>query len=346
MNVDVEFRKERWKDFYNNITGETKVLYIIDYIGNGQNMPLLWPEYKQERIEWAWKNYLDGMERIKWLEDDYIPYLSVTSGTEIFAEAIGAKVYRPTDNMPCAIPYIFSPEEAEKVKIPRLEDTPLMSLFDIADELRRRGGKEALLKLPDIQSPMDIVAQIWDKSDLFPSMIEEPDVVKELAEKVKSLLIEFLDTWFMRYGTEYIAHHPDFYMQGGITLSADEIGNVSADMYTDFFAQEIDELSLRYGGIGIHCCADSKHQWENLKKVHNLKLLNLYRPESVLDESYEYFSDITAMWPAKMEHNVPEPLTNKKKNEYPKGSRLVIVERAETKEEALCLAEAMKKKYR
>lgn len=345
--MNIEQRKSRWEDFYNNVTGETKILYFIDCDWENQlEYSFLWPEFKKERIEWAWKKYCSGMEKMSWLEDDSIPHLSVTSGTEIFAESFGAKVYRPADNMPCAIPYIFSPEEAEKVKVPRLEDTPLMNLFDIADELKRRGGKEALLKLPDIQSPMDIVAQIWDKSDLFPSMVEEPEVVKELAEKVKTLLIAFLDLWFEKYGTEYISHCPDFYMKGGITLSADEIGNVSPDMYREFFEEELNELSLRYGGIGVHCCAESKHQWENLKKIHNLKLLNLYRPEKVLDESYEFFCDVTTMWPAKMEHNVPEPLKNKKKNEYPKGSRLILVENASTREEALRLAEYMKKEYR
>ena len=151
----IELRKERWKDLYQS-TDKTKVLYLISCAENGEVLrvprPPLWPEYKQERIEWAWKNYLADMEKIKWLEDDSIPYLSLISGTEIFAEAFGAKVYRPEDNMPCAIPFISSPKEAEKIKIPRLENTPLMDLFDIADELKRRGGTEAILKLPDIQT--------------------------------------------------------------------------------------------------------------------------------------------------------------------------------------------------
>jgi len=344
----MEMRKERWKDLYQD-SGETKVLYLISCPNNEgievPKKPLLWPEYKQERIEWAWKSYLAGMEKIQWLEDDFLPYLSVVSGTEIFAEALGAKVHRPVDNMPFANPFIFSPEDAEKVKVPRLEDTPLMNLFDIADELKKRGGPEAMLKLPDIQSPMDVVAQIWDKTDLFPSMIEEPEVVKELAEKVKMLMFEFLDTWFTRYGTEYISHCPEYYMQGGITMSVDEIGNVSSDMYEEFFAKEIIEFSKRYGGIGIHCCADAQHQWKYLKEIPGLVMLNLYRPERILDEAYKYFRDVAAIWPAKMEHNIPEPLRNKKKEEYPEGSRLVICECANTKEDAIRLADILKEEY-
>lgn len=343
--TNIETRKERWRDFY-QANGNTKVLYIINCKEcETLQQPLLWPEYRQERIEWAWAKYLQDLEQTTWLEDDMLPFISLVSGTEIYAEAFGARVHRPVDNMPFAIPFVFSPREAEKVKVPRLEDTPLMELFSIADELRKRGGKEAMFKMPDMQSPMDVVAQIWDKTDLFPSMIEEPEVVKELAEKVKELQFQFFDEWFRRYGTEYISHCPEFYMEGGITMSIDEIGNVSAAMYKEFFEKEIWELSQRYGGIGIHCCADAKHQWPYLKEIPGLRLLNLTQPEHILNASYEYFKDTVAMWPANLDHNVWKPLKNKKKEEYPQGTRVVIWEYADTKEEAIRLADRLKKEY-
>ena len=69
-------------------------------------------------------------------------------------------------------------------------------LFEIADELRRRGGPDALLKMVDMQSPMDIVAQIWDKTDLFVAMLETPDAVIELAATARALQTAFLDEWF------------------------------------------------------------------------------------------------------------------------------------------------------
>jgi len=345
----IEMRKERWKDLYQN-TGETKVLYIISCAEGGKveqvARPPLWPEYKQERIEWAWKDYLAGMEKVQWLEDDSIPFLSLISGTEIFAEAFGAKVYRPKDDMPFAIPFVTSPQDAEKVKIPRLEDTPLMDLFDIADELKRRGGSEALLKLPDIQSPMDVVAVMWDKADLFPSMVEAPEAVKELSEKVRTLQMEFLDTWFARYGTEYISHHPDYYMDGGITMSVDEIGSVSSHMFEEFFAQELAAFSERYGGIGIHCCANAKHQWKHLKEVPGLVMLQLSQPPSVLDESYGYFQNAAAMWPCMCDlKNKLQPRNRMRMEEYPKGSRIVITEITQTKDEAIRLAETLKEEY-
>ena len=46
-------------------------------------------------------------------------------------------------------------------------------------------------------------ALIIDAGDLFCAMIETPDVVKSLANKVRALLTEFFDEWFKRYGTRW-----------------------------------------------------------------------------------------------------------------------------------------------
>ena len=331
----IEERKKRWASLYIPEGKKRKFVYIVDCpssIAVG-GVPL-WREYKQERIEVAWRGYLAGREHVEQVDDDFIPFLNCVSGTEIFAEAFGCRVFRPTDNMPFAIPFVKSPSDAEKVKLPKLEDSPLMLQFEIADELVRRAGKDALLGLPDMQSPMDIVAQMWDKTDLFASMIEEPEAVKELAEKAKTLQEQFLDEWFRRYGKEFIAHHPSYYMPCGITMSVDEIGSVSPAMFEEFFRDELNELSDRYGGIGIHSCSDSVHQWENLAKVRNLRLLNLYRPQEVIDRAYEFFSPICAHWHGALVNNLGAPLRQQRAEAYPEGCRAVLREWAPSVEAA------------
>ena len=40
------------------------------------------------------------LETMLWLNDDRIPYLDMTTGTEIFAETFGCKFHRPIDDMP------------------------------------------------------------------------------------------------------------------------------------------------------------------------------------------------------------------------------------------------------
>ena len=286
-------RKQRWLDFY-NLKKPGTPFFIIHYSNGLETRPWPRPDLQPARLEWAWHKYLLQLEQVEWLDDDSLPYLDIYTGTEVFAQALGCQVAYPDDNMPFALPLIHSAAEVSALKVPHFGDTLLAMLFDIADELRRRAGPQALVKMVDIQSPMDIAALIWEKASFYTAMIETPQAVLELADKVRSLLVPFLDEWFQRYGPEFIAHYPDYYMPRGITLSEDEVGSVSSAMFMDYFLPELVSLSERYGGIGMHCCANARHQWENFKRIPNLRMLNLVQPPEITRQAYEYFADHVA----------------------------------------------------
>ena len=336
-SYDIEDRKQRWCDFLSNDTAIPHLLQI-NYEPDNLPRPHPWREKKAERIQWAWESYQRHLARIMWLHDDSIPALNPFTGTEIFAEAFGCPVHHPDNNMPFALPLIHSASEVAQLRIPSLDAPALSTLFDIADELRRRTGPEAMMKLVDIQSPMDIVAQIWDKNDLYIALIETPQAVKELAAKVKELLITFLDEWFARYGREFIAHYPAYYMPSGITLSEDEVGIVSSEMFVEFYLPELAELSERYGGIGMHCCADAGHQWENFKKIPGLRLLNLVQPVTELRKAYEFFETHVPQ----MHSWCGEGTAWTWLQQYPQAARVVMSANAATREEATELVEKVR----
>lgn len=330
----IEKRKQRWRDFLSN---GTRYIFQINYQPDALPRPQPWPDKKSERIEWAWEMYQRHLARLEWLEDDSIPYLDVYTGTEIFAEAFGCRVYRPEDNMPFALPMIRSAREVSKLKIPALNSSYLMLLFEIADELRQRAGKDAIVRLVDIQSPMDIAALIWDKNDLYIALIDSPDAVKELAAKVRELMTTFLDEWFARYGQEFIAHYPIYYMPRGITLSEDEVGVVNEEMFAEFYLPELVDLSERYGGIGIHCCANARHQWENFKQVPGLHLLNLVQPVEELRIAYRFF----AAYVPQMHSWFGDGPAWTWPGQYPENARVVMDVNAASKDEALEISEKL-----
>jgi len=289
--MSIEKRIDRWKKFYSSEDENKTVLFVISYYNADNKMPILSAANKQKRIDWAKRQYEWQVKNVDEYEDDSLPHLNPITGTEIFAEAFGCKVVYPENSMPFALPMVFDSHAASKLEAPKLEDTPLMMLFDIMDELVRYAGNDALVRLPDIQCPIDISALIWDKTYFYPSMIDCPEAIHELAGKVKDLQTAFLDEWFNRYGKSYIAHYPDYYMDGGITMSVDELGCVSPQMFREFFTGEINDLSNRYGGVGIHSCADSIHQWENLRQIEGLTLLNLHRSWDQIQKAFDFFKD-------------------------------------------------------
>lgn len=294
--ISIQAKKERHNKFY-NLDPEVKRLYHIHIAEHERPRPLLWRENFQERIDYAVSMYESAVSRIDWLNDDFIPFATCVTGTEIFAEALGSKVIKPVNDMPFALPFITKPSEIANIKAPALEDSSLFYLFDMADKIKAACGGDALLGLIDVQTPMDIAALIWDKNYFFIAMLEEPEAVKELAHKISGLYYAFFDEWFKRYGNEFIAHYPDYYMPSGFTFSEDEVGAVSPEIFEQLFLPELIEMSDRYGILGMHCCANAEHQWENFKKIPNLKMLNLVQPYQTMVKSSAFFAGHSAQYP-------------------------------------------------
>jgi hypothetical protein len=342
---DIASRRRRWRDFLAP-RAPGGFMFFIRYRGpefRELKWPHRWPSKAKERVEFAVRRYEIARAQAEWLHDDFVPYLDNLTGTEIFGEAFGCPVERPDHTMPFSRPVVHAPAEADRVPEPRVEDTPLAYLFDLADEMRRRAGPDAPLTLVDMQSPMGITAEIWEKGDLFCSMIDAPEAVKSVAAKVKRLLIAFHDRWLERYGRAFVAHCPDYPMDGGITLSEDEVGSVNADLFEEFFLQDLVDLSNRYGGIGIHCCACARHQWRHFARVPNLRLLNLSgqatkkTDPAYLDDAYRFFGPRTAQM---HESFRPDELKDGLPCASP-GSRIVYQVEVETKDEALRACDRM-----
>lgn len=295
MNTEQEIseRKKRWNALLSG-DGNARNIVIVHYL------PGLEPgrfttdgDYGREadRIVSKYRIMTENVSRIR---DDTVPFLDMTTGTEIFAEAFGCRVFYPGDNMPFALSRISGVREIPALKTPDMWNTRLARLFETAYALRKRTDAGAVLKLPDIQSPLDIAALIMNKEAFYTAIADDPEAIRELACKTHTLLTQFLDEWFREFGKEFVAHHPDYYMEYGITLSEDEIGSFGPGPFEKLVLGELNALSERYGRIGIHCCANARHQWGNLKNVKNLCLLNLYQPDAVITEAYGFFRDTCA----------------------------------------------------
>ena len=300
-----------------------------------EERPWPYPELIEQRMDWAIKNYYHNMENMAWLDDDNIPYLAPYTGTEIFAEAFGAKVHCPGDNMPFALPAIYNVEEIGKLKQPKVENSSLYILFEMARKLIQRAGGNPLLMMPDIQSPVDIAALVMEKSQFLIAMVDEPSAIKQLVAMTEELLTEFLDLWFSEFGTKYIAHCPWYYMEGGFTFSEDEVGAFDARFFEEFCLEPINRMSDRFGGCSMHCCANARHQWDNFKKIHGLRLLNLVQPKPVLEEAGRFFGAEVCHWHSFIQYDGDALGYSQWALGYPPQVHVVLEAPADTKEKAI-----------
>jgi hypothetical protein len=326
----INIRKQRWLDFYDPAKPPTS-LFLIRYMPELEERPWPRPQEYDARLEWSWRKYQLQIDQLDWLEDDTLPFLDVYTGTEIFASAFGCEVHYPENDMPFAMPRIRTAEQVAGIEIPGLDSPAIALLFAMAQELKRRAGTEALLHMVDIQSPMDIAALVWDKTQFYPALITHSEAVRDLAGKIHSFMNCFLDEWFARFGSEFISHFPDYYMPRGITVSEDEVGAVSGKMFNELFLPELSELSERYGGIGMHCCAHARHQWANFKKIPGLRLLNFVQPPDLITKAVDYFADFVPQWHS---YSGEGPAWTWP-SQHPPQARMVYEIYVETKEEAL-----------
>lgn len=331
-------RKQRWVDFYDPAKPPTQ-LFWIHYFPDLGNRPWPYPDQIEARIEWSWRKYQIQCDQLSWLDDDSLPFLDVYTGTEIFAAAFGCEEHLPGTDMPFAMPLVHNAEEADRLEAPAIDAPPLARVWKIARELKRRAGPDALLRTPDLQSPMDIAALIWDKATFYPALVENPDAVARLAEKIRQVLLSFLDAWFAEFGPEFVAHYPDYYVPRGVTISEDEVGVVSPAVFERFFLPELEELSARYGGLGMHCCAHARHQWGGFRRIPNLFLLNLVQPPDVLLKSFTYFEDVCPQLPVWY----AECPADEWHAHHPRQRRMVFDLNATSREEAVRLAAIYRK---
>lgn len=297
MDERILKKKERWKAFY---AGDPKVkhIYSMYYYGDYTNPPMFSSHQAYlDTLDWRVEKYFEMVKRMDKIDDDAIPYLDMLTGTEIFGAAFGCDVHYFENERPMAMPMIESVEEISKVKVPNIWDTSLHDYFEMAYKLRERTDKDAIFRRPDTQSPMDIGALVMNKTEFLMATITDPEAVEELTSKTRELLVQFTDAWIHEFGEELIAHFPDYYLPYGITLSDDEAGCFNADTYEELCLPNMKFLAERYGQMGIHCCANARHQWDNFKKIPNLAVLNIAQPGEVCVEALPFFAEKCAQAP-------------------------------------------------
>ncbi len=218
-------------------------------------------------------------DRLAWheaLDDDSVPYVNLSTGTELFAAAFGCPVHVYDDIPPCALPLVTTAEEADRLEVPGLDALQLSRVFEMARMVRERVGPDVPIAVPDIQSAFDIAALIWRKEDMFVSMITQPDAVKRLVDKCQQLLKTFFDAFLREVGEANLCHCPTAWAppELGVWLSEDEAGSLSKPMFEAFCLPTLIDLSETYGGLFVHCCATADHQYQNFAKIPNLRGLN------------------------------------------------------------------------
>ncbi len=222
-------------------------------------------------------HYNRHMKFLDAIGDHSVPAVRLMTGTHIYAAAFGCKVHRFENSNPAALPLVTGAEEADRLSEPDIWKSPtLYRIFELADTLRRELGPEVAFAPPDMQSGFDTAAIIWNKEDLFCSMMLEADAVKRLVAKCANLFKKFLIELRREFPNMSPAHCPSTWAppEFGPWLSNDECGAFNEESFREFCLPELIDLSETFGGLGMHCCAAAEHQFGSFLEIPNFYAFN------------------------------------------------------------------------
>lgn len=230
-------------------------------------------------LPWIVEAYRRDCELAEAAGDDSVPIVGLTTGTHIYAAALGARVHHFADSNPCALPVFASPRDADAMPEPDLAQCrPLMRVFELAELVQQELGRDVLFGPPDLQSGFDTACLVCDKASLFAAMLTpgEQEAVHRLVGKCARLFKAFLTEFYRRHPTASLAHCPMVWVPPdlGPWLSNDECGAISVAAFESFCLPELVDLAQTFGGLGMHCCADAEHQFASFRRIPNFYAFN------------------------------------------------------------------------
>lgn len=231
------------------------------------------------------------------LGDDAVPFGRILTGTETFAAAFGCGVHLFEDSLPAARPLVRTAAEAEALPQPDFTARPLERILEFAQLLVAELGEGIPVGGMDYQSAFDVAALVWNKQDLFLAMMDTPEAVHGLVQKCQVLLEGFTREFLRIVPDANLCHCPMAWAppELGFWLSEDEAGSLNVAMFEEFCLPSLVELSERWGGLFMHCCATADHQYGNFQKIPNLRGLNRVFQEPGPRPAIEAFSGHTVL---------------------------------------------------
>lgn len=120
-----------------------------------------------------------------------------------------------------------------------------------------------------------------------------------LLRKVTDTVALGVSTFRERYPNACLVHYPELWMpvDWGICLSEDDVGSISARYFNEFCLPYLQALSNQFGGISLHCCARSGHQWQGFCQLPGVRYLNLFSPPINLEQEIATFSGFAVLAP-------------------------------------------------
>ena len=221
---------------------------------------------------------LGGLKKSMEFKADVPNFLEPWYGIGTVAGAFGADYTWKEKQAPAVRPLFGSVKEALDYRAAPVSQTRIgRHTLEMIDYFLDKTGGLIPMSLTDTQSPLNIACNIVKMSSFFIKMLDDPQAVKALINRLAGLLVEFTHEQIERIGNA-LALPGHGYSScrcfEGLGMSDDNALMISGRQYLEFAAGAVEHAGEPFGGSGFHSCGNWSDKVEMVKKIAGLRMVD------------------------------------------------------------------------
>jgi hypothetical protein len=172
-------------------------------------------------------------------------------------------------------PCITRPEQVEALPVPDVRQGRTGEVLQNIKRLAATLRDGERIRQPDIQSPLGVAELLWDES-FYTTLLEYPDAVHALLDKITGFIIAFLREDAHTAGPRLnAAGFPLVWADAEGTMVADDtMSLVSPGMHADFSVPYLNRIAEACGPLFYHSCTWREKYVANVRCIGPVRAYN------------------------------------------------------------------------
>ena len=207
-------------------------------------------------------------------KSDIANFLEPWYGIGTVASAFGIDYVWHERQAPAIMAPFTSIQESLNFKDVPIEKTQIgMHTLEMIEYFLDKTKGKVPMSLTDVQSPLNIAANLVNISTLFMDIYDNPEDYCALLNIISDLLIEFTKKQMNLIG-DVIAKPGHGFASSraftGIGMSDDNSLMIPNKMFEEYEIIEREKIGAEFGGVAFHSCGDWSGKVSSVKKIKNL----------------------------------------------------------------------------
>ncbi len=231
---------------------------------------------KDMKASLAWQ--LGGFKKSMDYKADVPNFLIPWYGIGTVAGAFGGDYIWKEKQAPAIRPRFKSAKEALDYTPSVVAQTRIgKHTLGMIDYFLDKTGGRLPMSLTDTQSPLNIAGNVVEMSSFFVEMLDDPDAVKALLNRLADLLVDFTREQIEHIGEALVwpGHgYSSCRCFQGLGMSDDNASMISGRQYLEFAAPAVERAGKPFDGSAFHSCGDWSDKVEAISKTAGLRMVD------------------------------------------------------------------------